>query len=118
MEKTILSKKIIINTAPIHIAPGGSALFHLVAPANVLKSLLSDLREEIAYGMADVETVSDSESLVRIDIYMGLADVDDYMRIFAQYADKIQSFEREDLPEGTERTGFTMGSRNEVIGAL
>ena len=118
MEKTILSKKVSITTAPVHIAPGGSVLFHLVASSNDLKKLLLELREEIAYGMADIDNVDAESSVVRVDIYMGMADVDDFMKVFSRYADAVVSFEREDLAEGSQRTGFSMGSRNDVIECL
>ena len=118
MEKTILSKKISLDAAPVHIAPGGSALYHLVAPASSMAALLRALMEEIAYGMIDVETLNEAENVVRVDIYFGAADNDDFMKVFSAYADKIIGFEREDLPEGTVRTGFSMSARNAVINCL
>ena len=118
MEKTIISQKISLDTAPVHIAPGGSVICHLVAPASVMAALLRALMEEIAYGMIDVETLNEAEKVVRVDIYFGVADNDDFMKVFSGYADKIMGIEREDLPEGTVRTGFSMSSRNAVINCL
>ena len=118
MEKNVLSRKVLIETAPVHIAPGGSVLFHLTGHASGLYTLLSKLMEEIAYGMSDVETVEPSRSVVRVDIYMGKADVDEFMRIFSETGDLIQSFEREELEEGVQKTGFNMTSRNAVIRSL
>ena len=118
MEKTIFSHKITLDAAPVHIAPGGSVLYHLTASAPVMAGFLRDLMQEIAYGMVDIKVLNESESVVCVDIYFGLADNDDFMKVFAASADKIMGFEREDLPENTEMTGLSMKSRNDVIRCL
>ena len=118
METHILSHKFLPETASVHIAPGGSVAYRLTAPASALARLLRDLMAEIAYGMIDVETLDENEKVVRAEIYFGAADNDDFMRVFADHSDNILSFEREDLPENTEKMGFSMASRNEVIRLL
>ena len=116
MEKLILAKSLHLDTAPVHIAPGGTVLYHLIADADSLAKLLRDLMGEIAFGMADVDA-ADSKA-VKVDIYFGAADVDDFTKVFAPYRDRISSAQREDLPEGTDKTGLSMQARNLVINAL
>lgn len=116
MEKLILTKTLHLDTAPVHVAPGGSVLYHLTADAAALAKLLRDLMGEIAFGMADVEA-ADSKA-VKIDIYFGAADADDFTKVFEHHRNEISVVDREDMGEGTERMGLSMQARNLVIRTL
>lgn len=114
MEKTILSTTLTLDTAPLHIAPGGSALCVLKGCASSVAKLLMALREEMAYGMADVRTLSVDDKIVEVEIYFGHADDDIFRDMHKTHADNIDVTCSE-LKEGT---GLSMRARNQVIDAL
>lgn len=113
MKKTILGQPITLETAPVHVAPGGSILIKLSGNAQNIAKLLCSLREEIAYGMADIK---DGENGVEADIYLGKADIADFDNIFSAVSD-IRC-EKSDLAEGTVMDGLSMQARNQIINLL
>ncbi len=114
MEKTILNTTLTLDTAPLHIAPGGSTLCVIKGDASLLAEFLMSLREEIAYGMADVRTICAESRLVEVSIYYGKADDDVFQAMVQKCADGIESV----CSELLEGTGFSMRARNQVIDAL
>jgi len=118
MEKHILSHKFLPETASVHIAPGGSVIYRLTAPAAELARMLRGLMSEIAYGMIDIETLDEKEKQVRAVIYFGAADIDDFKHVLSAHADQVSASECEMLPENTNKMGFSMATRNEVIRLL
>lgn len=114
MEKTILNTTLTLDTAPLHIAPGGSTLCVIKGNASLLAEFLTALREEIAYGMADVRTICAESRLVEVSIYYGKADDDVFQAMVQKCADGIESV----CSELSEGTGFSMRARNQVIDAL
>ncbi len=113
MEKTILGNSVTLGKAPVHVAPGGSVLIKLSGNAKDIAKLLVSLREETAYGMADIK---DIENGVQADIYLGKADMGDFDGIYS--ADCGVQCEKTDLPEGTVMDGLSMQARNQVISLL
>ena len=116
MEKVIFGQTLALDTAPVHVAPGGSVLFTLNAKAASLARLLSALREEIAYGMIDI-VADDADKPVRVLIYTGKADVADFDAVFSASGHDVEC-DREDIVEGTQMTGLSMRARNQVIDCL
>lgn len=114
MEKTILNTTLMLDTAPLHIAPGGSTLCVIKGNASSVAELLMSLREEIAYGMADIRTVCGESRVVEVSIYFGKADDDVFQDMVQRCAGGIEVAYSE-LSEGT---GFSMRARNQVIDAL
>ena len=112
MEKDIFGKTLTLDTAPVHIAPGGSILYKLSGNVAVIAKLLNDLREEIAYGMVDVST--SEEKTVEVAIYMGKADVD----IFLGMLPAGMALAEEELAEDTVMTGLSMRARNAVLNEI
>ena len=117
MEKTILNQNVSLDTAPVHVAPGGSVMFSLSGNAANIASLLVALREEIAYGMADIRTIDAAAKTVEASIYTGKADIADLDAVMAAHAQNITS-ERSEIAEGAEMTGLSMRARNQVIDCL
>lgn len=115
MEKTILGTTLTLDTAPLHIAPGGSTLCVIRGTANTVAKCLMTLREEIAYGMADVRTLCENDKIVEVDIYFGKADDDIFQDMYKPYADDLKLVSTTELLEGT---GLSMRARNQVIDAL
>ncbi len=115
MEKTILGTTLTLDSAPLHIAPGGSSLCVLRGGAVAVAKCLMALREEIAYGMADVRTVSDSDKIVEVDIYFGKADDALFQEMYKPYADAVTLVSCTELLEGT---GLSMRARNQIIDTL
>ena len=109
----ILGNEVQIDTAPVHIAPGGSILCTLKGDAGDIAAMLRALREEIAFGMCDA---SAQNAPVSVSVYFGAADRPDFDNVIKNF-DKL-AVELADMPEGTAKTGFTMAARNRVIDAL
>ena len=114
MEKTILNTTLTLDTAPLHIAPGGSTLCVIKGSASSLAEFLMALREEIAYGMADVRTICAASRTVEVSIYYGKADNEIFQDMFQKSVCGIEAVYSELL----EGTGFSMRARNQVIDAL
>lgn len=115
MEKTILNTTLTLDTAPLHVAPGGSTLCTLKGDAAAIAKLLMALREEMAYGMADVRTLSAQDKVVETDIYFGKADETDFHAVYQNHAEDIALVGLKELSEGL---GMSMRARNQVIDAL
>ena len=113
MEKVIFGKTLTLDTAPVHIAPGGSVLIKIGDTSTSLLDLLLKLREEIAYGMIDIQTQDDNT--FTITIYLGKADYDAFKAIVSEGS---ICWTEEDLPEGTKMTGLSMRARNQVLDAI
>ncbi len=116
MEKKIFNQTLVLDTAPVHIAPGGSYLFTIEGNASKIKALLMDLREEIAFGMIDLKVISEEQRIVSVSIYFGKADRPDFDRVVGQY-DEI-GMHSEELGETTQMTGLSMRSRNQIIDVM
>ena len=114
MEKDIFGKTLTLDTAPVHIAPGGSVLINIGDSTKYLLGLLLKVREEVAYGMIDIVTDKDDDTF-NTTIYMGKADVDTFASIVS---DGPLCWTEEDMPEGTEKMGLSMRSRNMVLDAI
>ncbi len=117
MEKTILNQKLVLDTAAVHVAPGGSMLFRLSGDADLIAKVLMALREEIAYGMIDIKTLDADKKVVEADVYTGKADVADFDAVLAANGKDVNC-DREEIAEGTEMTGLSMRARNQVIDCL
>lgn len=115
IEKTILTQTLSLDTAPIHVPAGGSILCKISGNAKHIAALLEALREEIAYGMADIETLNADSGCVRADIYFGAADAADFD---ALPRSQELTIEHQSLPETTNAIGLSMRARNDVINAL
>ena len=116
MEKKIFNQTLSLDTAPVHVAPGGSCLFTLKGNASKIKALLMGLREEIAFGMIDVEVISEEQRIVCVSIYFGKADRPDFDRIAGQ-CDEID-MRSEELAETDQKMGLSMRARNQVIDVM
>ena len=114
MEQDIFGKKLTLETAPVHIAPGGSVLIDIGDSTSYLLGLLLKVREEVAFGMIDIETNNDEDTF-NTTIYMGKADVETFSDLVS---DGPLCWTEDDLPEGTEKTGLSMRSRNMVLDAI
>ena len=110
MEKVIFGKQLTLDTAPVHIAPGGSVLINIGDSSTYLLGLLLKLREEVAYGMIDIVTEDDDTFTTKI--YLGKADYDTFVNIVSEGP---LCWTEDDLPEGTEMTGLSMRARNMVL---
>lgn len=109
----ILGQEVQIDTAPVHIAPGGSIHCTLKGDASVVAEMLRALREEIAFGMCDADA---QNSPVSVSVYFGAADRADFDNVIKNFGSL--EVECADMPEGTAKNGFTMAARNRVIDAL
>lgn len=114
MEKDVFGKKLTLDTAPVHIAPGGSVCIEIGDNTSYLLGLLLKVREEIAYGMIDIET-NEAEDTFSTSIYLGKADLDTFSEIVSEGP---LCWTEKDLPEGTKMTGLSMRSRNQVLDAI
>ena len=108
MELTILKETVTLDTAPMHIAPGGSILCHITGNSRRIAKLLIELRSEIAFGMSNVITT---------DIFFGTADEPDFRTIFANFGEGL-AFETNKLEEDHRQDALTMAARNCVIDML
>ena len=117
MQVKIFSHQIDIEEAPVHVAPGGSELIRLTGKAPYMAKLLEDLREEIAYGMIDAQVLDEADLWVWVCIYVGNADMDDWMRIWSN-EEHLVDLERLNLEEEHYKTGYSMATRNKIIEAL
>lgn len=117
MEKKILNQTVTLDTAPIHIAPGGSKIAAIEGAANAIASLLSSLREEIAYGLADIETIDANARKVRAKIYFGAADEGDF-KTTANRLNGSLNIRIDDIAKDNAATGLSMQARNRVIDIL
>ncbi len=113
MEKTVLNQVLKVDTAPVHVAPGGSSECILCGNPKKIGDFLRDLREEIAFGMIDVE-MKDVD--VEVSIYYGLADEVDVDAILSRH--DISKKSQMCLAEDIQKIGMTMQSRNKVIDLL
>ncbi len=111
MEKIIFGKTLMLDTAPVHVAPGGSILYKMSGNASIIAELLLALREEIAYGMMDVSVVSETDKTVEVAIYMGKADVD----VFLGMLPADMALAEDELAEDAVMTGLSMRARNMVL---
>ena len=116
MEKKIFNQTLALDTAPVHVAPGGSCLITLKGNASKIKDLLMELREEIAFGMIDVEVISEEKRFVSVSIYFGKADRPDFDRV-AGHWDEID-MSGEELAETDQMKGLSMRARNQVIDVM
>lgn len=114
MEKTIFGETMTLDSAAIHIAPGGSILCHLVGKSSDLAKLLETLREEIAFGMIDVSTEGET---AKADIYFGAADEGDFKSVFSRLGDGI-SCDASPLDPATSSVALSMSARNLVMERL
>ena len=103
MELTILKETVTLDTAPMHIAPGGSILCHITGNSRRIAKLLIELRSEIAFGMSN--------------IFFGTADEPDFRTIFANFGEGL-AFETNKLEEDHRQDALTMAARNCVIDML
>ena len=72
MELTILKETVTLDTAPMHIAPGGSILCHITGNSRRIAKLLIELRSEIAFGMSNVTTIdADSQTITTDNVVKG-----------------------------------------------
>lgn len=109
----ILGQEIQVDTAPVHIAPGGSILCTLKGDAATVAASLRALREEIAFGMCDADA---QNSPVSVSVYFGAADRADFDNVIKNFGSlEVAS---SDMPEGTAQNGLSMAARNRVIDAL
>lgn len=113
MEKTILNQVLKLDTAPVHVAPGGSSECILCGNVKTIGDFLRELREEIAFGMINAEMKG---AEVEVSIYYGLADEADVDAILLRH--DISQKSRMCLAEDLQKTGMTMQSRNKVIDLL
>ena len=114
MEREVLQRKLTLETAPVHVAPGGSVLYHVKGRARGIGEVLVALREETAYGMCDVVTLGEDE--VDVAIYFGRADEASVLEVLEKHSGIETS--REELAEAIQMTGLSMRARNQVIDVL
>lgn len=116
----ILGKNMDLETRAVHVAPGGSVIYVLEAEATVLSTCLAGLREEMAYGMIDAKDLDLENKVVSASIYMGLADVKDFMAYMAGTSDSqdISIIRKREIAETESLDGLSMSARNQVIDAL
>lgn len=117
MELVILNETVTLDTAPMHIAPGGSLLCRVVGAADVLARLLVELRSEIAFGMARLDTIDAASKTVAADIFFGCADEPDFRALFAHLGAGL-TLETKRLAEDHRQDALTMAARNRVIDML
>lgn len=116
MDVIVLDQILSLDTAPVHVAPGGSILCTVSGKSVDVSGLLRNLREEVAFGMVSFKTISKSDKVVEAVVYLGAADADDFKRVADDHANCIVS--TKDIAEGTELTGLSMRARNQIINAL
>ena len=112
MERKIFGQKVVLEQRGVHVAPSGSVRVWLQGPHDEIAGILDALREEIAYGMIDIDNSEKGATTLRVEIYFGSADRDDFSRIMNSYGAHVQTTESA-LAE--ETVGLTMQSRNQVI---
>ena len=117
MELTILKETVTLDTAPMHIAPGGSILCHITGNSRRIAKLLIELRSEIAFGMSNVTTIDADSQTIATDIFFGSADEPDFRTIFANFGEGL-AFETNKLEEDHRQDALTMAARNCVIDML
>ena len=116
MEVIVLDQILSLDTAPVHVAPGGSMLCTISGKAADVASLLRALRGSIAFGMVSFKTVAKDAKLVEAVVYFGLADADDYRAAVDSCSGC--NISTKEIDEGTELTGLSMRARNQIINAL
>lgn len=116
----VLGKSMDLETRGVHVAPGGSVIYDLEAEASILSKCLVGLREEMAYGMIDAKDIVLANKIVSASIYMGLADIDDFMAYMSGSSDsQLISINRDrEVAETETLDGLSMIARNQVIDAL
>ena len=116
MEVIVLDQILSLETAPVHVAPGGSVQCTISGKASDVFSALCALRENIAFGMMSFKTISKDDKVVEAVVYFGAADKDDYKSVADGYASC--QFSTKDIDEDANLTGLSMRARNQVINAL
>ncbi|MFA5624538.1 MAG: hypothetical protein WC966_05720 [Bradymonadales bacterium] len=110
---SILDRTINLETAAMHVAPGGSVKYIFTAKHEEILPFLRALRDEIAYGMYFVE---EQQGELKIGIYFGLADKDIFEPLLAAQSTSAHwQIERSDVAEGAQEQAYTMASRNAVL---
>lgn len=113
----LFGKSVTLDVCAMHVAPGGSLVVDVTGNKKIVGAFLSELREEIAYGMVSADAMNDTE--VRVAIYYGNADDDALKDVCGRnqaFADlKIG---RTPVAEGEKRDALSMASRNQIINAL
>ena len=113
----LFGKSVNLDVCAMHVAPGGSLIVDITGNKKIVGALLSELREEIAYGMVSVSAVNDND--VHVAIYYGNADDDALKDICARSQDFASlSIDRTRVAENEKRDALSMASRNQVINAL
>ncbi len=113
----LFGKNVNLDVCAMHVAPGGSLIVDINGNKKIVGALLSELREEIAYGMVAVDAVNDND--VHVAIYYGNADDDALKDVCSRNADFASlDIKRTQVAENEKRDALSMASRNQVINAL
>ena len=92
-------------------------LICLKGKSSSIRKLLIDTREQLAYGMIKAEVHDVSDECVWVWIYIGKADMDEWLEIHRNEENTVE-FERSDLDGEAWKMGYSMATRNQVIEAL
>lgn len=116
MDVIVLDQILTLETAPVHVAPGGSKMCTISGKAVDVAAMLRDLRSEVAFGMMGFRTISKDEKRVEAVVYFGAADEADYSAVASKHPNC--HVELKAIHEDETHTGLSMRARNQVIHAL